>query len=168
MPYARTARCAPSRRTIKYGLSRGGRRPEDISLSLSILSSSHPPPPSLSPPSRFLLFLFVLPRRGGRWEGRVPVAGYAGEVRRARNYRAPKLVRARENGTDRKKKKKMCGAYFFGTYLPLVGKGKPSSAQDTCGVGFPAAEHFNDTAGPGWRVCSMKVYWSMGGASATC
>lgn len=35
------------------------------------------------------------------------------------------------------------------TYLPLVGKGKPSNAHDTCGVGFPAAEHFKDTAGPG-------------------
>lgn len=42
------------------------------------------------------------------------------------------------------------------SYRPLVGKGKPSRAQATWGVGFPAAEHFSDTAGPGWRVCSMK------------
>jgi hypothetical protein len=51
-------------------------------------------------------------------------------------------------------------------YLPLpVGKGKPSNAHDTCGVGFPAAEHFKDTAGPGCSVCSMKEYSSTGGAS---
>lgn len=53
------------------------------------------------------------------------------------------------------------------TYLPLVGKGKPSNAHDTCGVGFPAAEHFKDTAGPGWSVCSMNEYRSTGGASGT-
>lgn len=41
-------------------------------------------------------------------------------------------------------------------YLPLVGRGKPSKAQVTCGVGLPAAEHFKDTAGPGCNVCSMK------------
>lgn len=52
-------------------------------------------------------------------------------------------------------------------YLPLVGKGKPSNTHDTCGVGFPAAEHFKDTAGPGWSVCSMNEYRSTGGASGT-
>lgn len=60
---------------------------------------------------------------------------------------------------------------YFGelgrAYLPLVGKGKPSNAHDTWGVGFPAAEHFKDTAGPGWRVCSMNEYRSTGGASGT-
>lgn len=50
-------------------------------------------------------------------------------------------------------------------YLPLVGRGKPSKAQVTCGVGLPAAEHFKDTAGPGCNVCSMKEYSSIGGAS---
>lgn len=53
------------------------------------------------------------------------------------------------------------------TYRPFVGSGKPSSVQATCGVGLPAAEHFSETAGPGWSVCSMKLYSNTGGASAT-
>lgn len=43
------------------------------------------------------------------------------------------------------------------SYLPFVGSGNPSNAQITCGVGLPVAEHFNDTAGPGCNVCSMKL-----------
>lgn len=35
----------------------------------------------------------------------------------------------------------------------------------TSGVGLPVAEHLRDTAGPGWSVCSMKLYKSTGGAS---
>lgn len=47
----------------------------------------------------------------------------------------------------------------------MIGKLNPSNAQVTWGVGFPAAEHFNDTAGPGWSVCSIKEYKRTGGAS---
>lgn len=47
------------------------------------------------------------------------------------------------------KKKKKNREKFLETYLPLVGRGNPSNAHAICGVGFPAAEHFNDTAGPG-------------------
>jgi hypothetical protein len=50
-------------------------------------------------------------------------------------------------------------------YLPFVGKGNPSSVHVICGVGLPVAEHFSDTAGPGCKVCSMKLYVSIGGAS---
>ena len=53
------------------------------------------------------------------------------------------------------------------SYLPLLGSGKPSSVHAICGVGLPAALHFRDTAGPGCRVCSIKLYSSTGGASAT-
>jgi hypothetical protein len=53
------------------------------------------------------------------------------------------------------------------SYLPLLGSGKPSSVHEICGVGLPAALHFRDTAGPGCRVCSMKLYSRTGGASAT-
>lgn len=52
------------------------------------------------------------------------------------------------------------------SYRPFDGSGNPSKVQVICGDGFPAAEHFNDTAGPGWSVCSMKLYMSTGGASA--
>lgn len=38
-----------------------------------------------------------------------------------------------------------------------MGKGNPSNVHATCGVGFPAAEHLRDTAGPGWSVCSIKL-----------
>lgn len=50
-------------------------------------------------------------------------------------------------------------------YLPFDGKGKPSKFQAICGDGFPAAEHFNETAGPGCNVCSIKLYIRTGGAS---
>lgn len=50
-------------------------------------------------------------------------------------------------------------------YRVIVGSGNPSRAQLICGVGLPAAEHFKDTAGPGWRVCSMNEYIIIGGAS---
>lgn len=50
-------------------------------------------------------------------------------------------------------------------YLPLVGKGNPSRAQVISGVGFPEAEHFSETAGPGCKVCSMNEYKRTGGAS---
>lgn len=50
-------------------------------------------------------------------------------------------------------------------YRPFEGNWKPSKVHDICGVGFPAAEHFNDTAGPGCRVCSIKLYSNTGGAS---
>lgn len=50
-------------------------------------------------------------------------------------------------------------------YLPFDGSGNPSRAHEICGVGFPAAEHFKLTAGPGCSVCSMKLYNRTGGAS---
>jgi len=50
-------------------------------------------------------------------------------------------------------------------YLPFDGSGNPSSVHEICGVGLPAAEHLRLTAGPGWRVCSMKLYRRTGGAS---
>jgi len=49
----------------------------------------------------------------------------------------------------------------------LLGSGNLSSVQEICGVGLPAALHFRDTAGPGCRVCSMKLYSRTGGASTT-
>lgn len=55
--------------------------------------------------------------------------------------------------------------FFLCTYLPFDGSGNPSNVHVTCGVGFPAAEHFNETAGPGCSVCSMKLYSMTGGAS---
>lgn len=51
------------------------------------------------------------------------------------------------------------------TNLPWLGSGNPSNVQDICGVGLPAALHFSDTAGPGCKVCSMKLYNKAGGAS---
>lgn len=53
----------------------------------------------------------------------------------------------------------------FINYLPLFGIGNPSNVHVIVGVGFPAAEHFRDTAGPDWSVCSMKLYSNTGGAS---
>lgn len=50
-------------------------------------------------------------------------------------------------------------------YLPFDGSGNPSSVHEICGVGFPAAEHFKLTAGPGCKVCSIKLYSRTGGAS---
>lgn len=50
-------------------------------------------------------------------------------------------------------------------YLPFEGRANPSSVHVTSGVGFPVAEHFSETAGPGCKVCSMKLYSSTGGAS---
>lgn len=51
------------------------------------------------------------------------------------------------------------------SYLPCVGRGNPSKDHSTLGVGLPAALHFNETAGPGCKVCSMKLYNNVGGAS---
>lgn len=51
------------------------------------------------------------------------------------------------------------------TDLPWLGSGKPSNVHETCGVGLPEALHFNETAGPGWSVCSIKLYKRIGGAS---
>lgn len=51
-------------------------------------------------------------------------------------------------------------------YLPFDGRGNPSNVHEICGVGFPAAEHFKLTAGPGCNVCSIKLYSKTGGASA--
>jgi hypothetical protein len=59
------------------------------------------------------------------------------------------------------------GCYTAVTYLPLLGRGKPSSVHAICGVGLPAELHFRDTAGPGCRVCSIKLYSRTGGASET-
>lgn len=44
-------------------------------------------------------------------------------------------------------------------------KGWPSSSQEKCGGGEPAAEHLSVTTCPGRRTCSMKVYWSSGAVS---
>lgn len=52
------------------------------------------------------------------------------------------------------------------THLGWSGNLKPSSDQVIDGVGFPDALHFNDTVGPGCRVCSMNVYSMVGNASA--
>lgn len=54
---------------------------------------------------------------------------------------------------------------MYSTNLPLLGSGNPSSDHDICGVGFPAALHFKETAGPGCNVCSIKLYNNTGGAS---
>lgn len=54
---------------------------------------------------------------------------------------------------------------FTHTYLPFDGSGNPSSDHWIWGVGLPAAEHFNETAGPGCNVCSIKLYNMTGGAS---
>lgn len=43
--------------------------------------------------------------------------------------------------------------------------GKPSKVQVNCGGGLPVATHFNETVGPGWRVCSENQYSSSGDAS---
>lgn len=43
--------------------------------------------------------------------------------------------------------------------------GKPSNVHVNWGGGFPVATHFNDTVGPGWRVCSENQYNSSGDAS---
>lgn len=51
------------------------------------------------------------------------------------------------------------------SYRPFDGNGNPSRLHDTSGVGFPVAEHFSETAGPGCKVCSIKLYSSTGGAS---
>jgi hypothetical protein len=59
------------------------------------------------------------------------------------------------------------GSFMAVSYLPLLGRGKPSSVHAICGVGLPAELHFRDTAGPGCRVCSIKLYRRMGGASET-
>jgi hypothetical protein len=59
------------------------------------------------------------------------------------------------------------GSRMAASYLPLLGRGNPSRVHAICGVGLPAELHFRDTAGPGCRVCSMKLYRRMGGASET-
>lgn len=51
----------------------------------------------------------------------------------------------------------LIAVFFWYTYLPFDGNGNPSKVHVTCGVGFPAAEHFSETAGPGWSVCSIKL-----------
>lgn len=38
-----------------------------------------------------------------------------------------------------------CFVFHLSTYLPFDGSGNPSKVHDTCGVGFPAAEHFTAT-----------------------
>lgn len=43
--------------------------------------------------------------------------------------------------------------------------GKPSNFHTNCGGGFPVATHFNETVGPGCRVCSENQYNSSGVAS---
>lgn len=50
-------------------------------------------------------------------------------------------------------------------YLPFDGNGNPSNFHAICGVGFPDAEHFKLTAGPGCNVCSIKLYSKFGAAS---
>lgn len=51
------------------------------------------------------------------------------------------------------------------TNLSSCGRGKPSSAQETWGVGAPDAMHFKLTEGPGWSVWLMKRYSSTGAES---
>ena len=43
------------------------------------------------------------------------------------------------------------------SYLSESGRGNPSRSHLMLGVGFPLAEHFRETKGPGWRVWSMNV-----------
>lgn len=49
--------------------------------------------------------------------------------------------------------------------LELSGTGNPSRVQINCGGGFPVATHLRDTAGPGWRVCSVNQCSNSGLAS---
>lgn len=56
------------------------------------------------------------------------------------------------------------------TYWPIrslsfCGSGNPSSSQEICGVGLPAALHFRETDGPGCIVCSINLQTSCGAIS---
>ena len=58
--------------------------------------------------------------------------------------------------------------YWPRTSLSEWPTGKPSKDHVTDGVGLPPAMHFNDTAGPGFNVCSMNLYLKTGGVSENC